>query len=243
MTDRHAHRTGGRLEAPDWQLVARLPLFEGLDSGMLEHLLEPSRVVCPARGEQLFARGERAAWFYVVLVGWVKIFRTTAEGRESVVRVFTRGESFAEAAIFAGGDYPVSASAATPARLLAVPAAPFLSMLEEEPKMARNMLAAMSRHLRELVMALEQLQAHSASQRLASFLLGLVSPDDESADLHLPIDKGLIAARLGMKPETLSRALAALREEGLEIIGERVRVPDVEHLRRLAGQAGDSLTP
>lgn len=238
MTDTHAPRHGGRLEAPDWQLIGRLPLFEGLDPDMLERLLEPGRVVCPARGELLFARGQRAAWFYVVLVGWVKIFRTTAEGRESVVHVFTRGESFAEAAIFAGGDYPVSASAATPARLLAVPADPFLSVLEEEPRVARNMLAAMSRHLRELVMALEQLQAHSASQRLATFLLDLMPSDDASADLHLPIDKGLIAARLGMKPETLSRALAALREEGLEIRGEHVHVPDVGTLRRLAGLAG-----
>jgi CRP-like cAMP-binding protein len=234
MSETHAPRTGGRLEAPDWQLISRLPLFEGLEPRMLERLLEPGRVVCPARGQQLFARGERAAWFYVVLVGWVKIFRTTAEGRESVVHVFTRGESFAEAAIFAGGDYPVSASAATPARLLAVPADPFLAVLEEEPRVARNMLAAMSRHLRELVTALEQLQAHSASQRLAAFLLGLVSSDEPAVDLHLPIDKGLIAARLAMKPETLSRALASLREEGLEVSGERVRVPDVEHLRRLA---------
>ncbi|WP_070989144.1 Crp/Fnr family transcriptional regulator [Halofilum ochraceum] len=243
MTDSHAPRASGRLESPDWQLVRRLPLFEGLESGMLERLLEPGRVVCPGRGDQLFARGQRAAWFYVVLVGWVKIFRTTAEGRESVVHVFTRGESFAEAAIFAGGDYPVSASAATPARLLAVPADPFLAILEEEPRVACNMLAAMSRHLRELVTALEQLQAHSASQRLATFLLGLVSSDHEAADLHLPIDKGLIAARLGMKPETLSRALAALREEGLEISGERVHVPDVGHLRWIAGHTGDSAAP
>ncbi len=243
MTDPNAPRASGRLESPDWQLIRRLTLFEGLGSGMLERLLDPARVVCPGRGDQLFARGERAAWFYVVLMGWVKIFRTTAEGRESVVHVFTRGESFAEAAIFAGGDYPVSAIAATPARLLAVPADPFLAILEQEPRVARNMLAAMSRHLRELVMALEQLQAHSASQRLATFLLGLVSSEHEAADLHLPIDKGLIAARLGMKPETLSRALAALREEGLEISGERVHVPDVGHLRWIAGHTGDSAAP
>lgn len=234
MTAPHAPRGTGGLEAPDWQLIRRLPLFEGLEASMLERLLEPGRVVCPARGEQLFARGDRAACFYIILVGWVKVFRTTPDGRESVVHVFTRGESFAEAAIFAGGDYPVSASAATPSRLLAVPAEPFLAMLEQEPRVARNMLAAMSRHLRELVTALEQLQAHSASQRLANFLLGLVPAEGAEADLHLPIDKGLIAARLGMKPETLSRALAALREEGLEVSGERVRVPDVQHLRRLA---------
>ena len=234
MTDTHAPRGTGGLEAPDWQLIRRLPLFEGLEADILERLLAPAHVVCPARGEQLFARGDRAACFYIILVGWVKVFRTTPEGRESVVHVFTRGESFAEAAIFAGGDYPVSASAATPSRLLAVPAEPFLGMLEQEPRVARNMLAAMSRHLRELVTALEHLQAHSASQRLANFLLGLVPADGTAADLHLPIDKGLIAARLGMKPETLSRALAALRAEGLQVSGDRVRVPDVTHLRHLA---------
>jgi len=227
-------KRSGALAAPDWALLRRLPLFEGLEPEMLERLLAAARVESWPRGRQLFGQDEYADHFYVILVGWVKLYRTTADGHESVVHVFTRGESFAEAAIFAGARYPVSAAAADTSRLLAVPAEPFLRVLEAEPAVSRNMLAAMSRHLRQLVNALEQLQAHSAPQRLATFLVSIAPAADGAADLRLPIDKALIAARLGMKPETLSRALARLRREGVEVRGDRIRVPEMADLRRLS---------
>lgn len=225
----------GRLTAPDRELVRRVPLFAGLEPAMLERLLAPARVENRPRGSVLFFHNEPADHFYVVLVGWVKVYRTTAEGQESVVHVFARGDSFAEAAVFAGGEYPVSAAAASASRLLSVPAAPFLEVIEHEPAVARNMLAAMSRHLRELVTRLEQLQSQSATERLAGFLLSLVDAGDETTDLRLPIDKALLAARLGMQPETLSRALARLRQAGIEVEGERIHVPSISRLRELAG--------
>ena len=225
----------GALTAPDRELVRRVPLFAGLDPVMLERLLAPARVENWPRGSLLFSQDEPATHFYVVLVGWVKIYRTTADGQESVVHVFTRGDSFAEAAIFAGGQYPVSAAAASASRLLSIPAKPFLEVIEREPAVARNMLAAMSRHLRRLVTRLEQLQSHSATERVATFLVSLIHDGHGAQDLRLPIDKALLAARLGMQPETLSRALARLRKSGIEIEGERIHVPDVERLRQLTG--------
>lgn len=230
-----SHSAG--LTAPDWQLLERLPLFAGLGQEMLTRLLADARVESWPRGSLLFRQDEPASHFYVILVGWVKLFRGSSEGHESVVHVFTRGESFAEAAIFAGGGYPVSASVPDTSRLLAVPAEPFLGVIETDPAVARNMLAAMSRHLRQLVIRLEQLDTHPAPQRLAAFLLTLAPEAEGAVEIRLPIDKALIAARLGMQPETLSRAFARLRREGVDTVGERVRVPDVERLRALAGAA------
>jgi len=223
----------GRLTAPDRELVRRVPLFVGLAPDMLERLLAPAWVENRPRGTLLFSQGEPASHFHVVLVGWVKIYRVTADGSESVVHVFTRGDSFAEAAIFAGADYPVNAATASPTRLLSIPAGPFLTLLEQEPAVARNMLAAMSRHLRELVTRLEQLQSHSATGRVAGFLLSLIDEGEDAAEIRLPIDKALLAARLGMQPETLSRALGRLRDSGVEVRGERIRVADVARLREL----------
>lgn len=225
------------LTAPDWQLLERLPLFAGLGQDTLTRLLADARVESWPRGSLLFRQDEPATCFYVILVGWVKLFRSSRDGQESVVHVFTRGESFAEAAIFAGGEYPVSASVPDTSRLLAVPAEPFLRVIETEPAVARNMLAAMSRHLRQLVTRLEQLNAQPAPQRLAAFLLGLAPEAHGPVELHLPIDKALIAARLGMQPETLSRAFARLRREGVDTTGERVRVADIDRLRALADGA------
>jgi len=235
MSEKGATATG-RMSAPDREIVRRVPLFAGLSGEMLERLLAPARVENHPRGTQLFSQDTPATHFFVILVGWVKIYRMSPDGTESVVHVFTRGDSFAEAAIFAGGQYPVTAATASATRLVSIPADPFLQVLEREPAVARNMLAAMSRHLRQLVSRLEQLQSHSAPVRLAGFLLSLVDEEEASADIRLPIDKGLIAARLGMQPETLSRALGRMRAEGLEVEGERIRVPDVQRLRDLVRQ-------
>ena len=236
MSDTRAEPTqSSRMTAPDWALVEQLPIFEGLGREMLSRLLEQARVESWPRGSLLFRQDEPATHFYVILVGWVKLFRGSSGGQESVVHVFTRGESFAEAAIFAGGLYPVSATAADNARLLAVPAEPFLRVIETEPTVARNMLAAMSRHLRQLVTRLEQLNVQPAPQRVAAFLEGIAPDTDGEAELRLPVDKALIAARLGMQPETFSRALARLRRDGVETAGDRVWITDLARLREIAG--------
>ena len=126
----------------------------------------------------------------------------------------------------------VTAEAVEPARVLVVPAKPFVEAISSDPKLAMSMLASMSHHLRHLVTQVEQLQAKSASQRVGAFLLRLNAGGDEAITVHLPYDKSLIAARLGMKPETFSRALAKLRRLGIHSEGTNVSVPEPRVLRR-----------
>jgi len=223
----------------DWRVLDRLPLFSGLAHPTIDRLLAHASVVRRARGHLLFQQGDPATAFFVICDGWIKLYRASSDGGESVVHVFTRGESFAEAAMFAEGHYPVNATVAETARLVHVPAAPFLEVLEQDPGVARNMLAAMSRHMRQLVGRIEQMQAHDTTQRVAAFLLSL-TPEGESGSvaLRLPTDKGLIAARLGMKPETLSRAFARLRAVGTRVEREHVRIEHLDRLRELVHPDG-----
>jgi len=165
-----------------------------------------------------FFQEERAESFFVVLNGWVKLSRETVEGDEYVIGMFSRGESFAEAAIFDSGRFPVTAEAVEPARVLVVPAKPFMETISLDPQLAMSMLATMSRRLRHLVTQVEQLQAKSAPQRVGAFLLRLSDGVDGAITVQLPYDKSLIAARLGMKPETFSRALAKLRHLGIHSV-------------------------
>jgi CRP-like cAMP-binding protein len=215
-------------------LVRGLPLFEGLAEAVLAHLLGGGLVRRYERRALLFVQGEEASRLFVVLEGAVRLYRSTPDGQDSTIAMLGPGESLAEAAIFDSGRYPVSACAAEPARLLVVPAASFLARLRKNPDLALNLLAAMSRHLRRLVRKIEQLSSHSSLERVAKFLLRLCPAEQGSAKLDLPQDKALIAARLNMQPETLSRALARLRAHGVTTIGNRVIIEDVERLRWLA---------
>jgi CRP/FNR family transcriptional regulator, dissimilatory nitrate respiration regulator len=109
-----------------------------------------------------------------------------------------------------------------------------LEQIRQSPELALNLLGSMSRHLRRLVRQVEQLTNRSSLERLADFLLRLCPHGEPRAEIELPLDKVLVAARLGMQPETLYRSLARLRDAGVETRGSQIVVNDVARLGRLA---------
>ena len=227
--ERFARRTG--ISEADFEVLSRLPLFSGMPCAALKHMLADAWVHNFERGNVLFLQDEPAERFFVIFDGWVKLFRETVAGDESVIAVFTAGESFAEAAIFDKAVYPVSAMTVDDSRLLVVPAGSFVTKLREDSDYALNMMASMSRHLRGLVRQIEQLAAKSSTERLAGFLLRLCPADTESAVVSLPLEKSLIAGRLGMQPETFSRSLKKLRHLGVSNTRNEVSIRDVAALR------------
>lgn len=228
------------IEGDDLRRLMRLPLLAGLAPEAVRALLAEAQLQLAERHTVLFHQGEPATRFYVLLDGWVKLHRTGRDGEESVIAVVARGESFAEAAIFASQRYPVTATVVADARLLAIPGPAFLGRLRADPELGINMLASMSRRLRGLVRQVEQLSTRSALERLAEFLLHLCpEPGEGGASLRLPLDKHLIAARLGMQPETFSRALARLRPLGVTSRGDRIEIADRAALRRIVDGPGD----
>jgi CRP/FNR family transcriptional regulator, dissimilatory nitrate respiration regulator len=236
LTARARPQAGVAPPAPGNELhhLTQLPLFSGMTEGAVRALLADAHLQSVERQTVLFHQGEPATRFYVLLDGWVKLHRTAADGSESVIAVIARGESFAEAALFAGQRFPVTATAVSDARLRVIPGVAFLRRLREDPDLSLNMLASMSRRLRVLVRQLEQLATRSALERLAEFLLQLCAEDRSGpACVRLPLEKHLIAARLGMQPETFSRALAKLRPIGVTSHGDRVEIADRAALRRI----------
>jgi CRP-like cAMP-binding protein len=118
-------------------------------------------------------------------------------------------------------------------RLLAVPAASFLRQLYEHVGLCRNMMLLMAHRLSAVQQQLEQVSSRSTVQRVALFLLRLCRCEQGACLVELPLDKTFIAARLGMQPETLSRAFAKLRQHGVEVNGDRVRIEEVARLHLL----------
>lgn len=215
----------------DFEIIRKAPLFSGLSPEAMESLLHGSVPRPYAKGRLLFEQGEPALAFFIVLDGWVKVFRMTPQGDEAVFGVFSIGQTFGEAAMFIQGEYPAGAQVVEDARLVAIRSETFRDRLTRQPDIAFSMLAAMSRHLHSLVNQVDQLQTRSSAQRLAQFLVSMAPVTEGSAVVALPYDKSLIAHRLGMKPESLSRAFARLRGQGVTTDGNRVLVNDIENLR------------
>ncbi|MGM0701752.1 MAG: Crp/Fnr family transcriptional regulator [Pseudomonadota bacterium] len=225
------------------QAVRQVPLFSGLTDDTLALLTSGALERSYRRGTLLFSEGEPADRFYVVLDGWIKLFRESPDGNECMVGLFTRGESFAEAAMFDRLGFPVNAAVAEDARLLIFTADHFLTTLERNHGLALNLLANLSSMLRYLVRQLDQLTNQPTYQRLAAFIVSLCPRDAGSATVCLPCDKLLIAGRLGMKPESFSRAMARLKEVGVSCERNCVQIDDIAALRDFASGAEVAAVP
>ena len=214
--------------------IKALPLFERLSSEALMDTVAHAVVRQHRIRTMLFVQGDHADRFFVLLGGWAKLFRQSRNGSEAIIEVLGPGESFAEAAALSLGQYPVSAESATDVRLLEVPAEPFKKRLATDPELMLSIIATLSMRLKGFVRRSEQLVTRTASQRVAMFLLAFATPraDNGTRTVTLPYNKLLIAGRLGMKPETFSRALSDLRRIGVVVARSEVLIEDfsaVEH--------------
>jgi CRP/FNR family transcriptional regulator, dissimilatory nitrate respiration regulator len=227
----------------DWALVCRAPFFHAMGEELTRAMVRNRGPRRYERGELIFQQGEPADAFFMVLDGWVKLYRELPDGEHVVVAMFAKGETFAEAAMFLGGRYPASAEAVTPARLLHVDGQALRSVILQQPQIAFDMLAAASLHLKRLVEQIEQLKVQSAPERIADFLLAQVTVRRGKAEVALPYEKALIANRLGMTPESFSRALAKLREVGVAVEREHVVIDDVARLAAFIERSCDHAGP
>jgi len=216
----------------DWEIIRATPLFGAMSRDAALSLIGDETPRHFEKGAVIFHQGEPATSFFVLLDGWVKLFRVTPDGDEVVLGVFRRGETFAEAAMFLAGHYPVTAEAVTSGRLLRVNGETLRARIREQPDFALSMLASASHHLKSLVEQIEQINVMTAPQRVASFLTRLCSCKQGECKVELPYEKALIAGRLGMKPGSLSRALANLRPHGVTVDRDQVSIADVQHLAK-----------
>lgn len=218
------------------EIARKSAILANLPDPLRAKMLEGSQIQSMDTGQTLFLQDDPADALFIVLEGWIKLYRIAANGTEAVVSVMTRGRSFGEAVALRGGQYPVSAEAITPGSLLRLDAARIRHHLQTDPQMATSVLAATFVHLQQLVEQIEGLKARSGVQRVAEFLLDLAPCVEGECSVALPYNKALIAGRLGMKPETLSRAFARLREHGVRIEAAKAHIADMDRLRELTAE-------
>lgn len=190
-----------------------------------------------ARGALLIAEGETADRFGVVVSGRVRAFHSGADGRVITLETLESGQPFASVAALAGSRYPANVDAATAGTVVWVPREALFHMLAEEPVIAKALIADLSGRVMSLTSVVQTL-ALDVPGRLARFLfqrsLAVGEATPEGLRVPLGTTKTELASSLGTVPETLSRALAKLRDDGvLDVRGSDVMVFDVGALARL----------
>jgi CRP-like cAMP-binding protein len=217
-------------------ILSRLPLFQELSPEQVAQIAKGTHERRLTKGELLFQKGDAARGFFVVMLGQVKLAFPSSQGNEKVVEILGPRQSFGEAVMFMDRPYPVFAEALQDSMLLHISQAVVFDLLQTDVSFARKLLAGLSQRLHGLVQDVETYSLRSAGQRVIGYLLQHC-PDEISADtrleVNLPTSKQVIASRLNLTPETLSRVFHDLTERGfIQVSGKQVIIDNVQALRQ-----------
>ncbi|MEJ2118016.1 MAG: Crp/Fnr family transcriptional regulator, partial [Alphaproteobacteria bacterium] len=193
------------------------------------------------KGEILFFKGDLVSGFHIVAYGQIKLIVQSEEGEEKVVEIIGHLQSFGEAMMFLDRPYPVTAQALADSLILDVARGPIDALLAEDATCAQRMLAGLSIRLHSLIQDVEAYSLGSSAQRVIGYLLQHCPDPDNKAPVRivLPTSKQVIASRLNLVPETLSRILTELtRSDMIEVQGRTILIKAVARLRAHTGDAG-----
>lgn len=210
-------------------------LFTALSEAERERLLASAQTRRFAAGEHLFSHGDPAAQFFLLRSGSVKLYRLSPEGDEKIMRLIRPSETFAESILFMDPPrYPVHGEGVETGELIALDRDTFLAILEESFPTCRAVMAQLTLRIQSHWDEIETLALQNSRYRVVHYLLGLVpAAASGRVTVTLPARKVLIAARVAVTPETLSRTLRTLSDERLiEVAEDVVTICDVAKLRR-----------
>lgn len=219
-------------DIPD--LLRQVPLFGELSEADIDRVSRYTREKRLAKGELLFQRGDPAHGFYFVVTGQVKLAFSSAQGNEKVVEVIGPRQSFGEAVMFMNRPYPVFAEALVDSQLLHIGQNVVSELIDQDSSFARKLLAGLAIRLHSMVRDVETYSLRSSTQRVIGYLLQQSDQSGEGGrEFDLAVSKQVIASRLNLTPETLSRIFHDLSEAGLVTVrGKHITLHDPVRLAR-----------
>ncbi|OLF53458.1 Crp/Fnr family transcriptional regulator [Pseudomonas chlororaphis] len=215
--------------------LRRHHLFKQLPDKVFEEVCALAQLKRLDSQGTLLHQGDPARRFFLLVSGQLKLYRITGEGQENLVEIIQPGQTFAEALLFSQARcYPVNATALKDSVLVSLDGQHYRNALEDQPQVCLAILASMSVHLHQRLKDIDTLTLGSAGRRVANFLLQ--ERDPHSDQVVLQVSKRLVASKLGIQPETFSRILHRLTEDGLIAVQRRtIQILGVEALAAYPG--------
>lgn len=202
------------------KLFEKSDLFAGM-ADELKNLRTAGSIKNMSHGELLFTEGEPGNYFYLLMDGGIRLFKTSPAGQEVDIRLVKPGEIFAEVIIFEQDMYPVTAMAVMPSTVFAMNRTVFNNLLTDKSFRKKFIINLMQkqRYLAERIM---YMMSYDVEERFFRFLLDRYGRFEE---VQIDLPKKDIAAAIGTIPETFSRLIARLKNHGaIKWDGNRLKV-------------------
>lgn len=213
--------------------VLRQPLFAGMDRNQASALTQAAFLQKFPAHVDLAREGDAADFLHIVIDGQVELF-ASYRGRETTVSVLGAGHAFIIAAVLLDRVYLKSARTMLPSRILLLPAEAVRRVFADSPTFACALSMELAWAYRGVVQELKNQKLRSGLERLANWLIARNAETGGTGAFDLPFEKRVLASRLGMVPEALSRAFAALVPYKVSVRGPHIRIQDPTALHNLA---------
>ncbi len=213
-------------------LLKGIPYFRDLAPGELERIRQRVLVKSYEKGEIIFLERGKCEGLYFVESGHVKVFKTSADGKEQVLRVMQAGDPFNDVPVFDGGPNPASAEALENSVVFLIPKRDLLEWIQEHPLMAMGVIRVLASRLRHLTMLVEDLSFRHETSRLAKVLLEYADATHGAPKRRLTQQE--MASLIGTAREVVGRSLKSLEEQGIvRLEGHKIVIVDRAALTKL----------
>ncbi len=217
------------------EILSRQPIFRGLGGADIGRLAESTLEYRTHRQEVLFQKGTPPSGLHLIVAGQVKLFLPSSQGSEKIVRLAQPGECFGEEAVILGKPYPMTAQATRDSILMVVARQPLMNVLADNPALCCEMMTSLATRMHDLIDNMESCTQRSSVQRVAHYLTQLAPSATDNYEIELNANKQTIASHLNLAPETFSRVLSRLAQQGfIQMQGRTIRVSNAEQLRLYA---------
>jgi CRP-like cAMP-binding protein len=214
----------------DQSVILDFPFFRNLSQSTVDELFRLSNIKSYKKGSLLFLEGEPASRIYVILCGWVKVFKSTPDGNETVEQMLSTGNLVIESSIFTNDKHFSSALISNEAKLLSFPSSIYRNLLNKDLALALNSLKYLSQTSRSYLNQIDNNRLKSSKERVGWFLLKQFIEQKNPNTILLPYEKTIIASLLDMKPETFSRSLKSFKNSGLSSEKHQIQIKDIKML-------------
>ena len=207
----------GLVSAPDDELLRRLPFFRRVSSELRARVAAVARLKQYEKGELIFAEGDPAHAFIVIVTGRIKVFKSTPSGKEIILEIFGDGDPLGAVAVYEGAPFMASALALEPSELLSIDHREFLRLLEEHPAFVRGLLSGLTIRLAELTRRLAELTGARVEARFARLFLKLCEQigreERNGVFVPMPLSRQELADLTGTTIETAIRIMSRWQKD------------------------------
>ncbi len=202
-------------------------LFNGLTEDSLQKLLSTSVIQDHEAAHLLVQQGDTPQGIYLLIEGSAKTLRLNEDGEEATIRMLMPGDTCMEAVLFMGGPSPISVQTLSKCRMLMIPEKTVRTHVLEDSQFAVNVLRIVTRHYKNAMLQIDAMQIKSPLQRVGYYFLNKhLEAGHDTLEFSLPFKKQIIANYLGMTPETFSRTLKQMKDIGVNVDDDTIRMKD-----------------